>query len=92
MATNSELIQEARLGIQSLTTSFEYRERELNGLNLPAMREDIAVVKSRLDKLEKHAEETDKRRWQFVYIFAGTVATLLVTVIVQLVLLPLVKK
>ena len=56
------------------------------------MREEIAILRTIMDKLETHIEETDKRRWQFVYIFAGAVATLLVTVIVQLVLLPLVKK
>ena len=92
MATNSELIQEARLEIQSLTTSFKYYEKSLSETNLPSMREEIAILRTRLDKLETHIEETDKHRWQFVYIFAGAVATLLVTVIVQLVLLPLVKK
>lgn len=39
----------------------------------------------------KAKDEADKRQWQFVYIFAGTVASLLVTVVVQLVL-NLVKK
>jgi len=34
----------------------------------------------------------DNRRWQFVYIFAGAAATFLVSVIAQLVLVPLVKK
>lgn len=92
MATNTEMIQESRLQIESLQTGFEFREKELAKFDMALFREDLAVLKSRLDKLEKHIEETDKRRWQFVYIFAGAVATLLVTVIVQLVLLPLVKK
>ena len=92
MATNTEMIQEARLQIESLQTSFAFREKELAKFDMSLLREDLAVLKSRLDKLETHIEETDKRRWQFVYIFAGAVATLLVTVIVQLVLLPLVKK
>lgn len=92
MPTNTELIREARLQIESLQTGFNFREKELAKFDMPLFREDLAVLKSRLDKLENHVEETDKRRWQFVYIFAGAVATLLVTVIVQLVLLPLVKK
>ena len=92
MPTNTELIREARLQIESLQTGFNFREKELARFDMSLLREDLAVLKSRLDKLEKHVEETDKRRWQFVYIFAGAVATLLVTVIVQLVLLPLVKK
>ena len=92
MATNTEMIQEARVQIESLQTGFKFREQELAKYNLSQLREEIAVFKSRLDKLENHVEETDKRRWQFVYIFAGAIATLLVTVIVQLVLLPLVKK
>ncbi len=92
MPTNTELIREARLQIESLQTGFNFREKELANFDMPLFREDLAVLKSRLDKLENHVEETDKRRWQFVYIFAGAVATLLVTVLVQLVLLPLVKK
>lgn len=92
MPTNTELIREARLQIESLQTGFNFREKELAKFDMPLFREDLAVLKSRLDKLENHVEETDKRRWQFVYIFAGAVATLLVTVLVQLVLLPLVKK
>ncbi len=92
MPTNTELIREARLQIESLQTGFNFREKELARFDMSLLREDLAVLKSRLDKLEMHVEETDKRRWQFVYIFAGAVATLLVTVIVQLVLLPLVKK
>ena len=92
MATNTEMIQEARVQIESIRSRVTFRDEELAKYNLSQMREEIAVLKSRLDKLEKHIDETDKRRWQFVYIFAGAVATLLVTVIVQLVLIPLVKK
>ena len=88
MPTNSDLIRDAWLQLESLQTSFEYREKSLTETNLPGMRAELAVPKSRLDKLETHVEDIDKRRWQFVYIFAGAVAT----VLVQLVLLPLVKK
>ena len=46
----------------------------------------VAVHEDRVNKLEKREEESDKRQWQFVYIFAGAMATLLVTLVVQLVL------
>jgi hypothetical protein len=46
----------------------------------------IGVLEDRVNELKKGKEEADKRRWQFVYIFAGAVVTLLVTVVVQLVL------
>ena len=49
------------------------------------------MLEDRVNELKKSKEEAEKRRWQFAYIFAGAVATL-VRVIVQIVLLPLVKK
>ncbi len=61
-------------------------ERELESLKT------LPVLDDRVDKLERHKDDSEKRRWQFVYIFAGAISTLLVTVIIQLVLLPLVKK
>jgi len=48
-------------------------------------------LESHLADLKKAKDESDKRQWQFVYIFAGAMASLLVTVVVQLVL-ALVKK
>jgi len=53
---------------------------------VPQLRQANAVLEDRMGKLEKRAEEADKRQWQFVYIFAGAMASLLVTVVVQLVL------
>jgi len=61
-------------------------ERELEALK------SLPIIADRVDRLERDRDESEKRRWQFAYIFAGAVATLLVTVLVQLVLLPLVKK
>jgi hypothetical protein len=48
--------------------------------------ERLAVVESQQADMKKAKEESDKRQWQFVYIFAGAMASLLVTVVVQLVL------
>lgn len=50
------------------------------------LRERLAVVESQLADTKKARDEADKRQWQFVYIFAGAMASLLVTVVVQLVL------
>ncbi len=55
------------------------------------LRERLAVVESQHADTTTATDESDKRRWQFVFIFAGAVATLLVTIVVQLVL-NLVKK
>lgn len=46
----------------------------------------IAVLEEKTSELKRHRDESDKRQWQFVYIFAGACASLLVTVVVQLVL------
>ncbi len=92
MPTPTELAHEAQVQIARLRAEFDMREKELTRIDLQSIREELAVMRAKLDKLENHIDDTEKRRWQFVYIFAGAVATLLVTVIVQLVLLPLVKK
>jgi len=54
-------------------------------------RERTAVLETRVEELERCKQEADKRQWQFVYIFAGGMATLLVTVVVQLVIAVLKK-
>ncbi len=46
----------------------------------------LATLEAEVRELKRVREETDKRHWQFVYIFAGAMASLLVTVVVQLVL------
>ena len=51
----------------------------------------IGILEHRINELDRAKEDSDKRRWQFVYIFAGAAASLLATVVVQLVLM-LVKK
>ncbi len=55
------------------------------------LRQPVAVLDAQVAELKRAKEEGDKRQWQFVYIFAGAMASLLVTVVVQLVL-GLVKK
>ncbi len=48
--------------------------------------ERVAVLESQQADAKKAKDESDKRQWQFVYIFAGAMATLLATVVVQLAL------
>ena len=51
------------------------------------LRERLAIVESLQADTTKAKDEADKRRWQFVYIFVGTTATLFATIVVQLGLL-----
>lgn len=46
----------------------------------------LTTLEAEVRELRRVREEAEKRHWQFVYIFAGAMVSLLVTVIVQLVL------
>lgn len=59
---------------------------ELERADLVKVLERLAVLEDRVAELKRVREETERRHWQFVYIFAGAMASLLVTVVVQLVL------
>lgn len=45
----------------------------------------VPVIDDRVNKLEKHKDDSEKRGWQFVYIFSGAVAALLCSFLVQLI-------
>ena len=92
MPTNTDSIRELQVIFAELQKDVQSHDREFERLQFDQLRERLAVLEDRVNELKKSKEEAEKRRWQFVYIFAGAVATLLVTVLVQLVLLPLVKK
>ena len=64
-------------------------ELRLDPLNTAA--EKLAVFEFRVGELERCKQDADKRQWQFVYIFAGGMTTLLVTAVVQL-LIAMLKK
>lgn len=51
----------------------------------------IGILEERIHELKNWKAESEKRHWQFVYIFAGALASLLATVVVQVVL-TLIKK
>lgn len=61
----------------------------LEQLSTAAVR--IAAYEVRIAELKRCKQEADKRQWQFVYIFAGGMATLLSSVVVQLLLWALKK-
>ena len=54
-------------------------ERELEAVKC------LPVIVVRVDKLEQHRDETDKRRWQFVVLFVGGILTLAINLVVSFV-------
>ena len=86
-----------RLSVNQLATKVEVQfaelrrdvshvVEELDRADLVKVLERLAVLDDRVAELKRMREESEKRHWQFVYIFAGAMASLLVTVVVQLVL------
>ena len=51
----------------------------------------IVVLEEKVAVLQKAKEEGEKRHWQYVYLIAGSMLTLLCTIVVQLVLVALKK-
>jgi len=86
-----QLARDASTKTVLLDQDLKLLREEVHRLELGQLRERVAVLESHLADLKKAKDEADKRQWQFVYIFAGAMASLLVTVVVQLVL-SLVKK
>lgn len=86
MATPTELAREAKQHSEILRTEFDLLKQQIDLVDLQRLREQVAVLENQVAELKRSKEESEKRHWQFVYIFAGAVASLLVTVIVQLVL------
>ena len=84
------LKQEVALAeVSKMSKSLAVLEDRTNQLNSAAVK--IATFEVRVAELERCKQEADKRQWQFVYIFAGGMATLLVTAVVQL-LISVIKK
>ena len=74
-----------------LRTEYNLTSRKFDEVDHVESRERTAVLETRVEELERCKQEADKRQWQFVYIFAGGMATLLVTAVVQL-LIAMLKK
>ena len=84
--TSSEMIREMQQEIAYLKSTVISLEKELEKANLNDVRQQLAVLEDRVNELKRVKDESEKRQWQFVYIILGAIATLLVTVIVQLVI------
>lgn len=59
---------------------------EARATDADRLRDRVVAAEGTVTELKRWKEESEKRHWQFVYIFAGGMASLLVTVIVQLIL------
>ena len=87
----TEYAHEIATDVAVLRAKYDATVREYEKADLLKLRERIAVLEARVVELERCKQEADKRQWQFVYIFAGGMATLLVSAIVQL-LISVIKK
>ncbi len=81
-----QLARETELELALVKKDVEAIRKDIDAANLNQLRERVAVLESQQADARKAKDESDKRQWQFVYIFAGAMASLLVTVVVQLVL------
>ncbi len=89
--TPTDLARDAQQKYEVLRTEFDLFKTSFEDLKIRELRERVAVLEGNVIDLRKAKDETEKRQWQFVYLFAGAMATLLVTVIVQLALFALKK-
>jgi uncharacterized protein YceH (UPF0502 family) len=86
MPSPTETARGAQQHSELLRLEFELFKEYIDQLELKGLRERLAILEDRVAELKRLKEESEKRHWQFVYIFAGGVASMLVAVIVQLVI------
>ncbi|MBA4064558.1 MAG: hypothetical protein C0501_12770 [Isosphaera sp.] len=55
-------------------------EAVLQAVNVPALLLQLGVLQEQIAELRKWREEADRRRWQVLMLFAGSLLTLLVQV------------
>ena len=89
--TGLELARQTRIEMLVLQESFRVHKTDYDRLELLTLRETVAVLLSRVEKLETAKAEADKRQWQFVFITLGVIGSLLSSVVVQLLLWALKK-
>ena len=85
-AESVPVLRQANAVLEEKVAKLERRAEDAERL-----RERLGVVELQQADTKKATDDSDKRRWQFVFIFAGAIATLIATTVVQLVL-NLVKK
>lgn len=81
-----EALASLKSEVAALRSSVEVLRDRVDQSRLVERFHELTTVQTEVRELKHVREESDKRHWQFVYIFAGAMASLLVTVIVQLVL------
>lgn len=59
---------------------------ELDDAQLFTLRERVVTLETEVRELKRVREEADRRHWQFAFVAAGVLGTLVVQVVVQLVL------
>jgi len=86
-----DLAREIQKQLGELETDFVVIKSEVERANLNQLRDRVISLEEKVTELKRVREETDRRHWQFIYIFAGAMASLLCTIVVQLVLFVLKK-
>jgi hypothetical protein len=72
-----EVRQAELLSIRDRLTKLE---SVLGTLDIPALLVQIGVLQEQIAELRKWREEADRRRWQVLMLFAGSLLTLLVQI------------
>ena len=84
--TTGEAISDLQVQLTTLRTEFFALQREYQNCEIQSLRERLVALEVEVRDLKSSKQESEKRHWQFIYIFLGALATLLVTVVVQLVI------
>lgn len=92
--TNTDLIREVQLAVAGLTIRVEALQGQIvtetmrlteaekkTTDSVSDVRERLAVLEHMLVELKKTSEETDRRRWSLTTLFLGSLATLVVNVV-----------
>ena len=83
--TTAELAQQLQEQLITLQAEFDVSKKELQYYELQQLRERLVVLEFQVAELKRSKEESEKRHWQFVYIFSGGMVTLFVSLLVQLI-------
>ena len=83
--TPTEIARDALIKVGLLEKDVLRLQEEAERLNLPQLRERLAVLEDRVTELKKSKQETDRRYWQFVVLFVGGILTLAINLVVSFV-------
>ena len=83
--TNSEMVWQLQDQMTTLRTEFNGLQIEIQNFEIQLLRERVAILEVEITELKRLKQESEKRHWQFVYIFSGGMVTLFVSLLVQLI-------